>query len=351
MGSPGDPAMRDALLALKKRVIAKAAAEAGQGLSACALVAALDAKNTQAALDAAAALTSEYYMHEDASASSADADADAPTFSARVSRLVSMCEGALRTTFDLSGLNAAIHTDRVRRAQMSRAAPAAQVPIAVPHSGDSASDSASSDSASASASTFECPVLLDSDASAQDVLLLLANDTPPVLEGEDAKVVNECLDCPLNALKFPSVVSKLLAKLDHPISLLAWKQLETSLSGENRVESGGVFDVNVRSPLTRRPVVGGLCLGLDEAHAKATTWALDRVLLGGKRVGNPDLWFAVVWLLLKDVSKKPAWISEAVVEKAQAHMAWRLQHHTSFLALTGLPELPTTRVPLKAALW
>jgi hypothetical protein len=338
MGAPGNPAMRDALLAMKKRVVSSAAVASGAGGPAHALEWALDARDGSAALAAARALTTAYYGED-----TADEGPDDETFSARVSRLVSMCEGALRQTFDLSGLSAAIRSDRMRRAAVTRAAPAAALEVLHEGGADEGAQEGAQEGAEGAkaGARFECPVLFDDDASAQDVLLLLADDAPPVLEGEELGVVNACLDCPLNALDYPQVVRKLRDKLDYAISLKAWKELEEHDS------TGG--HEPLRSPMTRRPVVSGLCLGADEAHARATTWALDRAITGGKRAGNADLWFAVVWRLLEDDA--PAWIDAAVVGKARAHMSWRLAHHTSFLSLTGLSELPTTRVSLRAAVW
>jgi hypothetical protein len=327
MGSSGDVTLRDTLLALKKRVVSEAASIAGAGGPAQGLAAALAANDASGALAAAATLTSEFYGE-------VPDDVDVPTFSARVSRLVSMCEGALKSTFDLSNLGAAIRSDRVRRAGQT-IAPAAAVTVMA--EADAAEEQGQGQE---QGTRFECPVLLDDDAAAQDVLLLLADDTPPVLEGEDVGLVNALLDCPLNALAYPTIIAKLKAKLDYAISLNAWKSL---------VAPGVSVSGTSSSPLTRRPVSGGLCLGADEAHAKATTWALDRAILGGKRAGNPDLWFAVVWRILE--TDKPAWIDAAVVAKARAHMTWRLSYHSSFIALTGLPELPTTRVALKTAVW
>lgn len=42
------------------------------------------------------------------------------------------------------------------------------------------------------------------------------------------------------------------------------------------------------SPLTRAPVLGGLCLGAAEDHSNSTDWAIAQLMTGGKRVGNSD---------------------------------------------------------------
>ena len=158
MGTPGDPALRDSLLAMKKRVVAASAAAAGGSAASKALDAALAARDTAAALAAAGRIMEEYYAPED--------EAAGDTFGAKVSRLVSMCEGALRRSFDLSAVNAAIHSDRVRRAGATSAAPAEGVPLTEP-----------ADPALAAWSSFTCPVLLDECV---DIIVLLASDGPAV---------------------------------------------------------------------------------------------------------------------------------------------------------------------------
>lgn len=144
MGSVGDPRLRDTLLALKKRIQRVDAVVKGESAFAVALEAALTPGPQQdraAALVAARALVGEYY----APIAGSEEDPDAPTWSARIARLVSMTEGALRYSFDLSGFSAAIRGDRVRRATKVRVAPVENVPV--------------QDQEGVAA--FECPILCD----------------------------------------------------------------------------------------------------------------------------------------------------------------------------------------------
>jgi hypothetical protein len=65
-------------------------------------------------------------------------------------------------------------------------------------------------------------------------------------------------------------------------------------------------------------------------------------------VGNPDLWFAVVWLIVQ--RRESEYLSRTEPELA-ASMRWRMRNHTSSISLSGAPEFPTTRVRLDAAIW
>jgi hypothetical protein len=315
MGTNGDMSLRDAILAMKKRVIGAEARTLGASDAVTTLNAALAAGNTVVALDAARAITNEYYAAED------DADVTGGSWSARVNRLVSMCEGALRATFDMNDLTAAIKGDRVRRAGLATAAPTAAAPLTEPTTDATAT------------STFTCPISWDDE---RDIVLLAVSEGSPVLAGLEKDVVNNLLDCPLNAFNYPDVLERIKAKLDHPIGLRAYRAA---------ADAGTPIEV---SPFTRATVHGGLTLAPNADHAAATNWTLARVIAGGKLVGNADLWYAVVWLL---VAEGHIPYLAPIEPQLREHMLYRLKNNTTFIALTGLPELPTTRVPLATAVW
>jgi len=309
MGTTGDPALRDALLAMKARIMRAEARAKGDSDTVRALTAALSEKNMGRAVSLAHTLTREYYGTD-------TEDPDAKTWSARISRLISMTEGALRGTFDLSGISAAIRGDRARRAPLAQAAPAEAAPL-------SAADTAA----------FECPITCDVET---DVALLVA-DGEPLLTDVDKDIANNLYDCPLNLLNYPELVTALKERLDHPVSLRALKEA---------YDTGHPFEM---SPMTRRPVAAGaICLGANEEHCKATTWTLTNLFTGGKRVGNQDLWFALIWLL---VERGEIPYLDPILPQLRAHMGWRLLNHESSVSLTGVPEFPTTRVPLRTAVW
>lgn len=309
MGTTGDPSLRDALLAMKTRIMRAEARAKGQSSTVTALNAALDEKRMADALALARTLTTEYYGPE-------AEDPDAKTWSARVSRLISMTEGALRSTFDLSGISAAIRGDRARRAPTVAAAPAEAAPLT-----------------DVAAVPFECPITCDSEA---DVVLLVA-DGEPILTGLDKDLANSLYDCPLNLLNHPALIDALKERLDHPISLRALKEA---------YDMGHPIET---SPMTRRPVAAGaICLGASEEHCTATTWTLANLFTGGKRIGNQDLWYALIWLLVEQGAVP---YLAPILPQLRAHMAWRLTNHESSVSLTGVPEFPTTRVPLRTAVW
>lgn len=315
MGSTGDPTLRDTILAMKKRIMATA----GSGSSSVAtLEAALDAgaSHNAAALASAEALTDEYYAEFNAT------DVESGSWSARINRMVSMCEGALRSTFDLSNLTGAIKGDRARRAGNA-------TPIVISNVAATALTDAD---LQVHPSPFPCPITCDDE---HDVVLLVAGGSP-LLAGLDKDTVNDVTDCPLNLFRYPTLVGELKDRLDHPISLRALKAAE---------DAGVPIE---QSPMTRRAVDGALCLGPAEDHRAATTWTLARTIAGGKLLGNPDLWFACIWLL---VERGEVPYLRPILPQLRTHMIWRLGSQKTSISLTGLAEYPTVRVRLGTAIW
>lgn len=302
MGTTGDPSLRDNILAMKKRIVAARSAECAKEQPVVDMVAAVQASAPNA-LELAQAVTNNYYatFNDD--------------WSAAISRLVGMCEGSLRGAFDLSNVNAAIQSDRARRAAETKT-------VAI-------SDVAQTDAPAG----FECPITLDTEA---DVVLLVAHEGAPVLTGLDKSVVNYLADCPLNALNNPEVVDRIKARLDHPVSLVALQQAAASGAPINA------------SPMTARRIAGGIALGCNRDQVRCATSAIAQVVAGGKLLGNPDLWFAVIWRIVESGAVPHL---AHLAPQFRAQMLWRCEHNSTFMALSGLPELPTTRVPLGVAAW
>ena len=308
MGTTGNMELRDKLLAMKKRINSTIAAAGGESDAAKDYITTLTAHNYDAAAAAAKRLTAEYYIQF------GETDVSGSTWSSKVNRMIAMTEGALRGVFSMNNITAGIQSDRVRRA--AGAAPTAAAPAPSPVENTD--------------SKFVCPITLDTE---NDVVLLVKAGEP-ILAGLDKHIVDDLLDCPLNLTKYPDLLEKLVSRLDHPMSLAAFA---ANTSGWNH------------SPMTRDPILGGaICFGAASDHVKATQWTLAQLFTGGKLAGNPDFWYACIWWVLHH--NCPTYL-EPMKSYADVHMKWRLQNQTTFIALSGLPEFPTTRGPLNAAIW
>jgi hypothetical protein len=318
MGTEGNMELRDKLLALKKRINSQISAAAGESDSAKDYVVALRAEPPQydAAIRAARQLTNEYYASFD------ESDVSGSTWSSKLSRMIAMTEGALRGVFSMRGITAGIQSDRVRRAA------SAVAPTEV-------SASPASGTGTGTENPFVCPITLDTE---HDVVLLVKQG-PAILADVEKRIVDDVLDCPLNLLKYSELVTQVVARLDLPMSLNAFTEAQSIMGGLQT------------SPMTRDPILSGaLCFGAAADHVKATQWTLAQLFTGGKSVGNPDFWFAIVWHILNNPELCPTYL-QTLKPYADTHMRWRLTHQSTFIGLSGLPEFPTTRVPLDCAIW
>jgi hypothetical protein len=235
--------------------------------------------------------------------------------------MIAMTEGALRGVFSMNAITSGIQSDRIRRAA---AAPTAAPP-------GPTTDSMTMTSAT---EPFICPITLD----AEHDLVLLIKQGEPILADVEKRIVDDLLDCPLNLFKYSELVEKVIARLDMPVSLSAF---------EGAMKTVGGWET---SPTTRAPILpGAICFGAAADHVKATQWTLAQLFTGGKLAGNADFWFATLWLILKK-DDAHEWL-RVLEPHARAQMSWRLTNSNTFIGLSGLPEFPTTRVPLDCAIW
>jgi hypothetical protein len=296
MGTTGNASLHAALVALKKHLVASTAHASSKSDSMEMAHASLREKNYPATSDAFRRICDEYY-----------GGADSESWSAKIDDLISKAAGSLRSTF---------RADAARLSRATTASAASPMRVAVT---EAAPDT--------TAPTFPCPISLDKE---RDLILLVCADGPRVFAGLDKGLQDLLLNNPLNALLHPEVVAKIVAWLDHPIGIASYQ------------EAGGLD----KSPMTRKDVLGGICLSPTEEACKATTWTLARILTGGKLAGNQDLWFAVLWMIIQ----KTEYLAH-LEPFFREQMIFRLKHHTTFLSLGGRPEYVTTVGSLEASLW
>ena len=149
-------------------------------------------------------------------------------------------------------------------------------------------------------------------------------------------MINTIITNPLSAIAYPAFCKELVQLLDHPISVKSMKQA---------VDAGYPI---TQSPITRCPVIGGLCLSPSEDHCAATNAVISAVTSNGKKVGHPDLWFMLIWYLIED-GKVPHLTD--LLPQIREHMTFRLKNHIGTFTLTNIPSIPVTHVPLGIACW
>jgi len=310
MGTRGDNALREKLLALQRRLVADASRLKSQSSTPDEFAEEVAYGNTENAIALMKRLTTEYYCNSTEN-----------PFHTLIARLISMCEGSIRLSYSTADVS------RVIRAHSQIQPEATQLPIVEPDRDPTY--------------TFTCPITLDDPA--QNVVLLISK-TEGIFSHLAPEKVQAIINCPLALLQIPEARELVIASLDHPISIEALQSANTNTNTNANASTG--MEV---SPMTRKPVLrSGIFLGECEEHCQASNWALGSILTGDRHkiVGNPDLWFAVIYLLARDIP-----YLEPVLPLMREQLRFRMRNHTTYATLQGLPEFVTTRLTLQAALW
>lgn len=224
-----------------------------------------------------------------------------------IQELINQCSGSTNFSFDL------LQPGRLARALPVKAVATEEIPEEENHT------------------KFECPILLD-DGSAP---ILCVKQGSPVFEGLEKNYLDSLMTSPLMTLDNPELVQKLMDRLDHPMSLLAFKELH---------KQGPI-----KSPITREPISSIVTFGNEKTHLKATNFALADLFFGKKLVGQPELWMAVLYFALKKVtylSENKEFITAFVKSMIQ-----RMESKNTNITLTGLPVDPLIKAPVDIAIW
>lgn len=309
MGRAGDSNLASALVEMRKRVVSARAKQQGSKNEVKEFIQNVRTGKIEDALVGLKAITTNYFQPEFVELGLEE----------RISRLVSACEGSLRHVFTKTG---------VRALKLDRATLANPMDV----------ETLDPDM---NGSTFPCPLTLEMET---DMILLFAagEKEEDILSQLDVKVVDNCIQCPLAALGNVELMDMLMNRIDVAVSLQ---------SIQESMKHGRPF--MDQSPFTRRSLVGGLALGESAEHAKATDWTIARALTKeAKILGNPDLWFAVLWMTMEQHwDAKFERLGVEVRDQLRRHMLWRLRNRTSFASLQGLSHVVTTRLPLDCAIW
>jgi len=231
-----------------------------------------------------------------------------------IDKFISWCAGSLLRTFDRNKI-----TNREASAVCEPVIPSESVEILEEKLEDL---------------KLTCPITL-SEYSSSNMIILMKRNGSSVFDDLPTNLRDSLINCPLNALRNNEILMYIKSLLDSVISIEAYKEL---------VEYG----ISDKSPLTREEIFGGLCLGKDKSHVQATNSTLRYVLTGGKSLGNIDLWFAVIYFIIKRGYAEHLIDHLPMVEE---HLKYRLLNSKSYMCLSGLPTYPTYSVPLGLALW
>lgn len=294
MGKSGDPEMKEKLLKFKQNLTSELANQSSikgtnPGLQ---MRANLEMNDFENALLGAKQMNHEYF-------SLIGMEVDK-----KINYLISLC-GNMQGMFDVNS----IRSNKMATAENVKVEESSKVNI---------------DIEKLTVNPVECPISMD-----VDVPQILVNECQPILAGLDKSITDDIISCPLRILNYPEVVDKLKK------SISRWVGTQT----DGKLKS---------NPYTRQNLLGTIPLGTCQQHVDCGNYTISRLFTSGKLLGNLDLYWAVIWYLIK----QNTWdfLTDITVQ-ASEHLCYRLKTSWTFASLTGLPQFMITKVPSDVAIW
>jgi len=170
----------------------------------------------------------------------------------------------------------------------------------------------------------ECPIIMD-----EDVPQILIDECDPFLLGLEKAIVDDINACPLRILNYPHLKAKFKARI----------------SNFTGVKYSDKFKQN---PYTRRKLLGAIPLGTHKSHIAVGNSTLAKMVAGGKVMGNLNLYYAVLWILVKEGEIE--YLSPLQANLTE-HLRFRLTTTHTMASLCGLPKFVCTQVSTDIALW
>lgn len=243
-------------------------------------------------------------------------------FYQKINLLIRMSDGAIKQIFDIDQIQSfqvltASNTEEVDTLKLE------DIPSSIEHS------------------KFICPISIENEI---DPVILITvpeefikdNKIIPLLVGFDKLQTENIISCPYNALYNKDFMDKFIKCIDHAISLKQIRDAELS---------GHPIEI---SPITRKKIIGIIPLGESIEHIKSADWTLMQLISGGKNLGDRNIWFSILWLLVKE-NKFP--YLKDVEDFLKAQVIYRFTNFKTSISMSGLGNLPQKKVYYGTAAW
>ena len=163
----------------------------------------------------------------------------------------------------------------------------------------------------------------------EDVPQILVDECEPVLLGVNKNIVGDILTCPLRILNYPEIKQKIKARLSNYVG----------------VKFGDKF---LKNPFTQNQLLGAIPLGTHPSHMDVGNYTIAKMMNGGKIISNLNLFYAVVWYLIKE--KEIEYLNE-IEKNATEHLIFRLKNSKTMASLCGQAQFVTTELTTDLAVW
>jgi hypothetical protein len=104
----------------------------------------------------------------------------------------------------------------------------------------------------------------------------------------------------------------------------------------------------VKNPFTQNRLLGGIPLGTHHSHIKVGNHTIAKLISGGKILGNMNLYYALIWYLIKEGSIE---YLKDIEKNATEHLIYRLKNSKTYASMCGKSQFVSTFVSTDIALW
>lgn len=104
----------------------------------------------------------------------------------------------------------------------------------------------------------------------------------------------------------------------------------------------------MKNPFTQNRLLGAIPLGCHKSHMTVGNHTLAKMISGGKVMGNFNLYFAVIWILLIEDQIE---FLKPIKANVEEHLLYRLKKTKTMASMCGLSQFVSTQIGTDLALW
>lgn len=171
---------------------------------------------------------------------------------------------------------------------------------------------------------IECPIIMD-----EDVPQILIDEGEPFLLGYEKPLVDDINACPLRLLNYPDIKAR----------------FKSRLSTYTGVKYSDKFKKN---PFTQNRLLGAIPLGTHFSHTTVGNHTIAKLVSGGKVMGNLNMWFAVIWILVNEGEIE---YLNPIKSNITEHLIFRLTKTKTMASMCGLSQFVSTQINTDIAVW
>lgn len=163
----------------------------------------------------------------------------------------------------------------------------------------------------------------------EDVPQILIDEGEPFLLGLEKPLVDDINACPLRVLNYPEIKARFKARL-------------STFTG---VKYSDKFKKN---PFTQNRLLGAIPLGTHFSHTTVGNHTIAKLVSGGKVMGNLNMWFAVIWILVNEGEIE---YLNPIKSNITEHLIFRLTKTKTMASMCGLSQFVSTQINTDIAVW